>query len=481
MKIAIPILVLSLCFACVLKSEGQTAAVTLRQVKKLYVEPFGQGEQAAQLRQALIKRLQKSGGYKVVNTADEAEASVRGSGRIWVEGYFAINTRAPEANPQAQYAGYLSVEILAKNGEPLWSYLVTPGKFIWTNVSDDMAASLVKKMVMARADTTQEAATPTVKLDLQHASLSGAGATFAAPLYRLWFQSFERLHPEIKLTYQAVGSEAGLRMLAASGVDFAASDASPGEMGAGLPADQYRRVASALGGVVPIYRIAGLTQELKFTADVLANIYLGKVTLWNDPSIQSLNKSANLPAAPIVVLHRADGSGTTFVWSDFLSKTNADWKDRIGRGSRLNWPVGIGADGNEGVATAVEKTPNSIGYVELVYAVQHQLSFGLVRNSSGADVRATLDSLAEAARSTSVTTEDLYPSITNAPGKDAYPISTFTWLLVPRQIDDPAKKAALHELIRWMIHSGQKECSALAYAPLPRDIAEQELKNMLSW
>jgi phosphate transport system substrate-binding protein len=211
---------------------------------------------------------------------------------------------------------------------------------------------------------------------------------------------------------------------------------------------------------------------------MLAGIYLGKIKKWNDPLISASNNGVALPDADIVVIHRSDGSGTTYTWSDFLSKISTDWKSTVGTAMTLAWPVGTGAEHNEGVAALVQQTPNSIGYVELVYAIQHQLSFGSVRNASGEFIHASLESLALAARDAAVPSSQMPTSITNAAGKGAYPIATFTWLLVPSQVGDPAKKAALLALLHWLLADGQKECPALGYAPLPRDLAERVLNSL---
>jgi len=348
---------------------------------------------------------------------------------------------------------------------------VTPSKFAWASIADDLATNLVKELLHARQENTTPAIAPGNKSSLARTDLAGAGATFPAPLYRKWFQSFQQLHPEVHISYEAVGSEAGPRKLAANTVDFAASDVT--SLGDGA---HYRHIASVLGGVVPIYNLENVNQDLKFTPETLADIYLGKVKKWNDPEIKSSNHGVNLPDRDIVVVHRSDGSGTTYVWSDFLSKVSGNWKNSVGTGSLLKWPTGTGVEGNEGVASAVQTTPNSIGYVELVYAIQHQLSFGAVRNSSGEYIRANLNSLAEAAKTaTTAANIDSPASITNPPGKEAYPIASFTWLLFPESITDPAKKAALFELVQWILTSGQKECSALGYAPLPHEVAARQL------
>jgi ABC-type phosphate transport system substrate-binding protein len=352
-------------FAC--HALGQTAN-SFSSVKKLFVESFGAEKQDELLRQSLLARLKKSEEYTIVDSVRDADAILKGNGRIWVKGYFTISSRAPAADRQPVYAGYLSVEITGKGGEPLWSCLVTPSRFSWTNVADN----LTQEMLRAKTDTTTTGVVSGVKQSLAQADLNGAGATFPAPIYRLWFQSFQREHPEVRLSYSAVGSELGVRMLVEKEVDCAASDASPQEMSTAAFHDtKFHRFATVLGGVVPIYHVEGLTRDLNFTADTLAAIYLGKVTRWNDAKIRNSNRGVNLPDAPIVVIHRSDGSGSTYAWSDFLFRTNPEWKDKIGMDTKLKWPIGQGAEGSEGVASEVEKTPNAIGYVDFVYAIQH--------------------------------------------------------------------------------------------------------------
>jgi phosphate transport system substrate-binding protein len=445
---------------------------SLSQVKKVYVAEFS-GQPAEQLRQSVLKNLRKSRRYQVADSAAEADAIVTGTGQIWIKGYLTTNSRSPSVNRQPVYGGYLSVEVAAKDGVALWSYLVTPSKSIWAGIIDDLTGNLVKEMVAASDAESGTATTSTPRLE--KTSVSGAGATFPAPLYRKWFQSFQRRNPAVRITYDAVGSEKGAELLAAGQVDFAASDVSSTDLGNPPLHTTFRRFATVLGAVVPIYNLGELTQDLRFTPQMLADIYLGKITKWNDPEIRKTNRNSPLPDSEIQVIHRSDGSGTTYTWSDFLSKVSPEWKTAVGTGTSLNWPVGTGAAGNAGVAAAVQQTPNSIGYVELAHAIQHQLNFGLVRNSSGQFIRASLDSVAEAARN-STSASALPSSITDPPGKAAYPIATFTWLLLPLDIQPPAKKAALVELLRWVLTDGQKECSALGYAPLPRSIAELGLQ-----
>ena len=454
-------------------------AQSLSQVKRLYVEIDDDGGLVDQLRQTLIKRLRKTGKYEIVDSPALADATLKGTSQMWLKGYITTNSRSPMTNREAVYGGYLSAEVVGKNSETLWSYLVTPGKLIWTSITDDLAASLVKALLAAGMEEDEASAATTPKHNLARTSLSGAGATFPAPLYQKWFQSYQQRNPEVRIAYEAVGSEKGTELLAAGEVDFAASDVSSPDLGDPQLHASVRRIPSVLGAVVPIYNLSGFSQELRFSAEALAGIYLGKITKWNDPEIRRWNKGVDLPDADIVVVHRADGSGTSFTWSDFLSKTSSEWETTVGRGTRPKWPVGKAAEGNAGVADLVKSTANSLGYVELVYAIQHQLNFGAIRNSAGEFVRASLDSVAEAAKSAA---GDVYartpPSITNARAKDAYPVATFTWILLPQETKDSAKRAALVDLLKWMLTDGQKECSALGYAPLPRDVAQRQLESL---
>ncbi len=453
---------------------AQTAQ-TLQQVKTLYVDSFGPGKTDELLRDDLIKRLEKTGGYKIVDDKNAADALVSGSGEVWIKNYEATNWRSPNNNRQAIYSGFLAVEVTGRDGSTLWSYMATPYKLIWTNIADELAGNLVKAMIAAREKT----ADPFVSMPAMHlapANLHGAGATFPAPLYLKWFQSFHLGNPEVQFNYDAVGSEAGIKMLQKGEADFATSDASSPDVRDLKLGTGYWRIPAVLGAVVPAYNLPGLSEDLRFTPEILAGIYLGKITKWNDPEIRRWNRGIDLPDAGIAVIHRSDGSGTTYTFSDYLSKVSSEWRDKLGAAFQLNWPVGTGADGNAGVTSAVEKTPNSIGYVELVYAIRQQLAFGSVRNSSGVFVRANLDSVAEAAKDTKLASTGVPTSITNASRKGAYPIATYTWLILPQQISNPAKRAALLALVQWILSDGQKECSALAYTPLPREVADQQLE-----
>ncbi len=454
-------------------ATGQHAD-SLAQVKSLFVQSFSGGPAARKLRESVVRRLEKSHRFRLVASPAGADATLEGSGEIWVRGFISTNIRTPSSNAQAVYSGYLSLEILGSDRQPLWSWLVTPSRLAWSNIVDDLSSHGAKKLLQA-ANLAGATAGVAPSAPLARTDLTAAGATFPAPLYQKWFEDFDDLHPGVLIRYSAVGSQLGVERLLAGSLDFAGSDVAPQEIAGAQKASHLYRIASVLGGVVPIYNLPGVTQDLRFTPEMLADIYLGHVHRWNDAEIRRYNRGVNLPDAEITVVHRSDGSGTSFVWSDFLSKTNHIWDTTMGRGTLLYWPVGIGAVHNEGVAETVEKTPDSIGYVELAYAIQRELSYGAVRNSAGEFIHAELDSIAEAARTSDISGE-LPASITNPPGKYAYPIASFTWLVIPAETSDSAKRAAIMELFRWVLTEGQNECSALGYAPIPRGIAEGQLQ-----
>lgn len=454
-------------------------AVSISQAKTLYFEPFTGGPEADQLRNSLIRHLEKTSRFRIVQTPADADATVQGDGVIWVRGFVSTNTRTPAFDRRAVYSGYLSLEVVGAGGQPLWSWLATPGNLMWSDIIDDLAGRAAKKLLEAGKSAPAPSLAPASRGALAPTALVGAGATFPAPLYQKWFEDFEQFHPGVTIRYNAVGSELGVKTLAAGQSDFAGADLAPEVVVTPEAASHLRRVATVLGAVVPIYNLKGVTEDLHLTPEALADIYLGKVRRWNDPEIRQSNKDVDLPDAEIAVVHRADGSGTTWVWSDFLSRVSPAWSSSVGRGSILNWPLGVGAQHNEGVADTVKSTPDSIGYVELTYGIQHQLSFAAVRNKAGEFIHADLESVAAAAR-LSTSSGGLPELVTDAPGKDVYPIAAFTWIVIPSRIADPAKKAALTELLRWILTDGQRECSALGYAPLPRDISESELRMLSS-
>ena len=309
--------------------------------------------------------------------------------------------------------------------------------------------------------------------------INGAGATFPYPIYSKWFDEFHKAHPDVQINYQSIGSGGGIRQLEAGTVDFGASDMPMTDEQLQKQKTHVLHFPTVLGGVVPTYNVPGVSGELNFTHEALAGIFLGAVKTWNDPAIAKANPGVKLPADDIVVVHRSDGSGTTFIWTNYLSKVSPEWKTKVGADTSVNWPVGLGAKGNEGVAGLVKQTPNAIGYVELIYAVQNSMPYGKVRNAAGAFMKASLASVtAAAAGAAKSMPEDFRVSITNAPGKDAYPISSFTWLLIPEKIPDGAKKKSLVEFLHWMVGPGQNLTEPLSYAPLPKNVVSKEIKQI---
>jgi phosphate transport system substrate-binding protein len=301
-------------------------------------------------------------------------------------------------------------------------------------------------------------------------TLNGAGATFPNPMYSKWFSEYHKIHADVQVNYQPIGSGGGIRQVTEGTVDFGASDMPMTDKQLQDSKTKILNIPTVLGAVVPAYNIPGVTGEVKFTPEALAGIFLGKISKWNDKEITSVNPGVNFPDKGIVVVHRSDGSGTTFIWTDYLSKVSADWKSQVGSDTSVKWPLGMGGLHNEGVAANIRQLPGSIGYVELIYAVQNQIPYGSVRNSSGVFVKATLEGVTAAAASSPKMPADFRVSITNAPGKDAYPISSFTWLLIPAQSKDAAKGKILADFLNWMVTDGQKMTAALDYAPLPDNV-----------
>lgn len=314
-------------------------------------------------------------------------------------------------------------------------------------------------------------------------SINGAGATFPNPIYTKWFDEYHKKNPNIQINYQSIGSGGGIKQVTEGTVDFGASDGPMNDEQ--LKAYQEKHGSpilhfpTVLGAVVPTYNIPGVDSALNFTGEALAGIFLGKVTKWNDPLIAGVNKGVKLPAEDIVVVHRADGSGTSYCFTDYLSKVSEEWKTKVGKGTSPNWPVGLGGKGNEGVTGTVKNTPNSIGYVELIYAEANKIPYGNVKNADGVFVKASLASVtAAAAGAAKDMPADFRVSITDAKGKDAYPISTFTWLLIPEKFSDSAKRDAIKGFVMWMLGDGQNYTEALSYARLPKEVVAKEKKAL---
>jgi phosphate transport system substrate-binding protein len=310
-------------------------------------------------------------------------------------------------------------------------------------------------------------------------SINGAGASFPYPMYSKWFDEYHKKNGNIQINYQSIGSGGGIKQVTEGTVDFGASDGPMNDDQLKAFQDKHGfgilHFPTVLGADVPTYNIPGVTSELSFTPDAIAGIFLGKITKWNDPAIAAANKGVTLPGNDIVVVHRSDGSGTSYIWTDYLSKVSDDWKNKVGKGTSVNWPVGLGGKGNEGVAGLIKQTPNSFGYVELIYAIQNSMPYGKVKNSSGTIVKADLASVtAAAAGAAKDMPPDFRVSITNAPGKNAYPISSFTWLLIPEKFSDASKRDAIKGFVTWMLTDGQNQTEALSYAKLPKEVVAME-------
>ena len=313
----------------------------------------------------------------------------------------------------------------------------------------------------------------------QAQKITGAGATFPYPIYSKWFSEYSAAHPGVEINYQSIGSGGGIRQVSAGLVDFGASDAVMTDEQLSASKVKLIHIPTVLGAVVPIFNVAGVN-DIKFSPDVLADIFLGKIDNWNSARIAKDNPGVKLPDQKITVVHRSDGSGTTYIFTDFLSKVSKDWAGGPGKGASPSWPTGVGGKGNEGVAGLVRQLPGAIGYVELIYALQNKITYGEVKNAAGNWERASIEGVTEAAASIKVMPADYRVSITNAPGANAYPISSFTWLLIPTHAADPAKGKVIKDLLSWIVTSGESEVTALSYAPLPKSVAEKVLKTIYS-
>ncbi|MGD1093562.1 MAG: phosphate ABC transporter substrate-binding protein PstS [Bryobacteraceae bacterium] len=437
-------------------------------IRRLYVEPFTTQAGSEKLREDVISELRKMSSISLVSSEANADIILGGGGEIWIKGYRSLNPRSGRSPSTGtpMYAGFVSVELRDRQGETLWSYLVTPGA-----LSGDVSKELAKRIVKHLPEALEQGEAPSREDPLPQPStiLKAAGATFPYPVYEKWFTNYRRENPNVEIGYDAIGSEAGVRRLLAGVLDFGASDSpeairelAPGEEG------KYVLIPSVVGAVVPIVNLPGFSGEIAFTPEALAGIYLGKIKKWNDPILRQANRGLRLPDLDIVVVHRADGSGTSYAWTDYLSKTSPEWKAQVGAGLSPTWPVGRGATGNDGVAKLVKELGASIGYVEFTYALQNHLNFGRVRNRSGEFVEASLESIDVAA---SQSIGDV--SVVNAPGAGAYPIASVTWFVVPAHIPDGAKRNAITWFLKWMLGPGQMQAAASGYLALPKSLVSR--------
>jgi phosphate transport system substrate-binding protein len=310
-------------------------------------------------------------------------------------------------------------------------------------------------------------------------NLNGAGATFPYPIYSKWFSEYSQIHPNVHINYQSIGSGGGIRQVSEGTVDFGATDGPmSNEQIAGAKV-KTMHIPTVLGAVVPVYNIPGVNKSLNFSGDVIADIYLGKISKWNDARIVKDNPGVSLPDKAILPVYRSDGSGTTYIFTDYLSKVSSDWSSKVGRNTSVKWPTGIGQKGNEGVAGMVRQSPNSFGYVELIYAVQNKMSYGSVKNAAGKYILASTEGVTAAAAAAAKTMPaDYRVSITNAGGATSYPISSFTWLLIPTHATDPAKAKVLADFVGWMLDKGESEAASLSYAPLPKQVQDMVRKSI---
>jgi len=336
-----------------------------------------------------------------------------------------------------------------------------------------------KPLILAAAALGMALAIPASTVHAQKIQINGAGATFPYPIYSKWFSEYNKMHPDVEINYQSIGSGGGIRQLTNETVFFGASDGPMTDEQLQAAPGRILHFPTVLGGVVPVYNIPGVTGELKFTGKVLADIIMGRINKWNDPSIVALNSGAKLPASDIAVAHRSDGSGTTYIFVDYLSKVSPEFKKTVGVATSVNWPVGVGGKGNEGVAGLVKQTPGAIGYVELIYAIQNKIPYGSVQNLDGEFVTASLESVtAAAAAAVKAMPADFRVSITNAPGKGVYPISSFTWLLFYENPKDKQRAKIMMDFLKWALTDGQKYCAELGYAPLPQEVVSLEMNAL---
>jgi len=443
-------------------------------ISRIYVEPFATQAGSEKFRDDVIAQLRRLDSVSLVADESSADAILGGAGEVWIRGYRSHNPQLGKVAPSGTpiYAGFLAVELRDRNGQTLWSYLATPPTAS-QDVSKDLSTLIVKKLV----EGLQQAEAPSRAAPLPQptTTLKGAGATFPFPVYAKWFASYRRENPALQITYEPIGSEEGIRKLLAASVDFGASD-SPQVIHDLAPSEEekYLFLPSVVGAVVPVVNLPGLSGDIAFTPQALAGIYLGKIKKWNDPLITRSNRGLRLPDLDIAVIHRADGSGTSYVWTDYLSRTSPEWKAQVGTSLAPKWPVGMEADGNEGVSTLVKEHAGAIGYVEFIYALQNHLSYGRVRNRAGKFVSASLESIAAAASHSTKIGQDFKVSIVDAPGEGVYPLSSFSWIVVPAHIADDSERKALAGFLHWMAGPAQRQSAALGYLPLPRDVAMKE-------
>ena len=468
---------LTVCFAlcCAIAGSaliGQTPAAT--RIRQIYVEPFTTHEGADKFREDVIAELRKLTSVSLVSEESSADAILGGGGEVWIKGFRSHNPQLGNValNGTAIYTGFLSIELRDTSGDTLWSYLATPPA-----ASSDVSKALSTQIVKKLAESLEQIETPIQSSSLPQPTtiVKGAGATFPYPVYEKWFRNYRRKNPAIQITYEPVGSEAGVRQLLANSVDFGASD-SPEAIQELAPEQvkKYLFFPSVVGAVVPVVNLPGVPGDIALTPEAIAGIYLGKIKKWNDPILTRANRGLRLPDLDITVVHRSDGSGTSYAWTDYLSKTSLEWRTQVGASLTPKWPTGREANGNDGVSKLVHEQSGSIGYVEFTFALQNHLNYSRVRNRNGEFISASLESIAAAASHSLKITDGFKVSIADAPGAGVYPISSFTWIVVPAVSSDSAKRSALTDFLQWMLGPGQRQAAALGYLALPKDVVTKE-------
>jgi len=345
-------------------------------------------------------------------------------------------------------------------------------------VSSGWAGLTALAVVVAVAGCKSNAGAGPAAGDSGKINMNGAGATFPSPIYSKWFSEYATAHPDVHINYQSIGSGGGIKQVTDGIVDFGASDVTMSDEQIAGAKVKVVAIPTVLGAVVPIYNLPGVTRDLNFSGDVIANIYLGKITKWDDAQIAKDNPGVALPNKAILPVYRSEGSGTTFIFSDYLSKVSPVWAAGPGKGSAIKWPVGVGQKGSEGLTGMVRESPGAFGYVELVYATKNNIQYGLVKNAAGKFVKGSTAGVTAAAANVPQMPADYRVSITNAPGDDSYPISSFTWLLVPTHFTDPAKGKVMHDFLGWMLDAGEAEAPGMSYASLPGSVAESVRKTI---
>ncbi len=427
----------SLCALLLLLSSLSSASALADQPPQIslsvFVATLDTTNSTNALRAALIEKLKRGGGITLTSNENTADTVLRVQSVIWSTGTVSLNPRS-NSSRHTNYDGYATAELSDRSDQALWSYLATPSRYRFANITDDLAAQLSTRLLDAAKSGFAPTPAGAVGTIGPGAALRVGGATFPAPLYLKWFESFKQQSGGPPIAYDPIGSVGGIDQLAAGKLDMAASDIPSTD--AAIPEKQTLVFPSVIGGVVPIFNLSGRVRDLDLTPQMLADIYSGKIRKWNDPRIRQSNKGAALPDAEIVVVHRSDGSGTTFVWTSFLAEASPDWKSRVG--ATAEWPVGVAAAGNQGVADHVSTTTDSIGYVELTYAIQHHLNYASVSNHAGRFIKADLASLIAAASKAHIEGGDKGLSPLNTTAANAYPIATFTYFLVPKTSDKPS-------------------------------------------